>query len=77
MAEVSLPGSTVSYYRASYQHLQFFPLIERGKLTLALNGEVGIGRTYGSDEYAALLQELLRRGHRFGARLRVGFTGTA
>jgi outer membrane protein insertion porin family len=49
LAEVSLPGSTVSYYRASYQHLQFFPLIERGKLTLALNGEVGIGRTYGSD----------------------------
>jgi outer membrane protein insertion porin family len=32
-------------YRASYQHLQFFPLIERGKLTLALNGEVGIGRS--------------------------------
>ncbi|MCC7311586.1 MAG: outer membrane protein assembly factor BamA [Sulfuritalea sp.] len=50
IAEVSLPGSTVSYYRASYQHLQFFPLIERGKLTLALNGEVGIGRTYGGDE---------------------------
>jgi outer membrane protein insertion porin family len=48
IAEVSLPGSTVSYYRASYQHLQFFP-IDR-KLTLALNGEVGIGRTYGSDK---------------------------
>jgi outer membrane protein insertion porin family len=40
----------VSYYRTSYQHLQFFPLIDRGRLTLALNGEVGIGRTYGGDE---------------------------
>jgi outer membrane protein insertion porin family len=44
--ELATPGSTVTYYRGSYQHLQFFPLIERGKLTLALNGEVGIGRGY-------------------------------
>jgi outer membrane protein insertion porin family len=44
--EVAVPGSTVTYYRGSYQHLQFFPLIERGKLTLALNGEVGVARGY-------------------------------
>jgi len=50
VAEVALPGSTATYFRASYQHLQFFPLVERGKLTLALNGEVGIGRAYSTDK---------------------------
>lgn len=44
VAEVALPGSTVPYYRGSYQHLQFFPLTR--KLTLALNGEVAAGRGY-------------------------------
>ncbi|MBK8121613.1 MAG: outer membrane protein assembly factor BamA [Sulfuritalea sp.] len=43
-AELALPGSTVPYYRGSYQHLQFFPL--NRKLTLALNGEVAAGRGY-------------------------------
>lgn len=42
--EVAVPGSTVTYYRGSYQHLQFFPLAR--KLTLALNGELGYGRGY-------------------------------
>ena len=42
--ELALPGSTVPYYRASYSHLQLFP-IDR-KLTLALNGEVGYARGY-------------------------------
>jgi outer membrane protein insertion porin family len=46
VVEVAVPGSTVTYYRGSYQHLQFVPLMERGKLTLALNGELGIGRGY-------------------------------
>ncbi len=44
--ELAVPGSTITYYRGSYQHLQFFPIVERGKLTLALNGEVGIARGY-------------------------------
>jgi outer membrane protein insertion porin family len=46
--EVAVPGSTVPYYRGSYQHLQFFPLAS--KLTLALNGEVGVGRGYGGKD---------------------------
>ncbi len=46
--EVAVPGSTVTYYRGSYQHLQFFPLDR--KLTLALNGEVGYGRGYSGKE---------------------------
>lgn len=46
--EVSLPGSTATYVRATYQHQHFFPLDRR--LTLALNGEVGIAKSYGSKE---------------------------
>ena len=46
--EVSLPGSTATYVRATYQHQQFFPLDR--KLTLALNGEVGLAHAYGDKE---------------------------
>jgi len=46
--EVSLPGSTATYVRATYQHQRFFPLDRR--LTLALNGEAGIAHAYGNKE---------------------------
>jgi outer membrane protein insertion porin family len=46
--EVSLPGSTATYVRATYQHQHFFPLDRR--LTLAMNGEVGVARSYGNKE---------------------------
>ncbi|MBI5792909.1 MAG: outer membrane protein assembly factor BamA [Rhodocyclales bacterium] len=46
--EVSLPGSTATYVRASYQHQHFFPLDRR--LTLAMNGEVGVARAYGNKD---------------------------
>lgn len=46
--ELSLPGSTTTYWRASYQHQRFFP-IDR-KLTLALNGDVGLAKGYGNKE---------------------------
>jgi outer membrane protein insertion porin family len=46
--EVSLPGSTATYVRASYQHQHFFPLDRR--LTLAMNGEVGLARSYGNKD---------------------------
>jgi outer membrane protein insertion porin family len=46
--ELSLPGSTATYVRASYQHQQFFPLDR--KLTLALNGEIGVAKSYGNKE---------------------------
>jgi outer membrane protein insertion porin family len=46
--EVSLPGSTATYARATYQHQQFIPLDRR--LTLALNGEVGFAKSYGNKE---------------------------
>ena len=46
--ELSLPGSTATYVRATYQHQQFFPLDR--KLTLALNGEVGLAKSYGNKE---------------------------
>jgi outer membrane protein insertion porin family len=46
--ETALPGSTATYVRATYQHQQFFPLDR--KLTLALNGEIGIAKSYGNKE---------------------------
>lgn len=46
--EVSLPGSTATYWRGSYQHQTFYPLDR--KLTLALNGEVGLAKSYGNKD---------------------------
>jgi outer membrane protein insertion porin family len=46
--ELSLPGSTATYARATYQHQHFFPLDR--KLTLALNGELGFAKSYGNKE---------------------------
>ncbi len=46
--ELSLPGSTATYVRATYQHQHFFPLDR--KLTLALNGEIGVARAYGNKD---------------------------
>jgi outer membrane protein insertion porin family len=46
--EMSLPGSTSTYARMTYQHQHFFPLDR--KLTLALNGEFGFAKSYGNKE---------------------------
>ena len=46
--ELSLPGSTATYARATYQHQHFFPLTR--KMTLALNGEVGLAKSYGNKD---------------------------
>lgn len=46
--EISLPGSTATYWRGTYQHQTFIPLGR--KYTLALNGEVGFAKSYGNKE---------------------------
>ncbi len=46
--EISLPGSTATYMRGTYQHQRFTPLDET--FTLALNGEIGIAKAYGGKE---------------------------
>jgi outer membrane protein insertion porin family len=46
--EVSLPGSTATYWRGTYQEQHFWPLTPR--MTLALNGEVGLTKAYGDKE---------------------------
>lgn len=43
--EIALPGGSLRYVKASYQHQRYFPLF--GDFVLALNGEVGYGRGYG------------------------------
>ena len=46
--ELSLPGSTSTYVKATYQHQHYFPLDR--KLTLALNGEIGLAKSYGNKD---------------------------
>jgi outer membrane protein insertion porin family len=46
--EVSVLGD-LKYYRAVYQHQYFKPLF--GATTLALNGEIGYGKSFGSNPY--------------------------
>jgi len=47
-AEIGLPGADLQYYKLSAQHQQFFPL--GGNFTLLLNGELGYGGGYGTDD---------------------------
>lgn len=47
--EVGLPVLDLRYYRLTYQHQRFMPLI--GKLTLGLNGELGWGDSYDDKPY--------------------------
>ena len=44
-AEMGLPGGDIKYYKLSYQHQWFRPLIH--DFTLMLNGEAGYGNGYG------------------------------
>jgi outer membrane protein insertion porin family len=44
-AELALPGGSLRYVKASYQHQRFFPLF--GDFVLSLNGEIGYGNGYG------------------------------
>jgi outer membrane protein insertion porin family len=46
--EVALPGSSATYVKAVYQHQHYFPLDR--KLTLALNGEIGLAKGYSNKE---------------------------
>ncbi len=48
MVEVSLPGSTATYSKVTYQHQHFTPLSR--DVTLALNGEVGLAQAYGNKD---------------------------
>ncbi|MDR3157834.1 MAG: outer membrane protein assembly factor BamA [Zoogloeaceae bacterium] len=47
-AEVAIPGGDLQYWKLSYQYQHYFPLSRR--FTLMLNGEVGVGDGYGSNE---------------------------
>ena len=44
--ELALPGSTVQYYRSTYQYQQFFPLSRR--MSLMLNGELSGAKAFGN-----------------------------
>lgn len=47
-AEVTMPGSNLKYYRASYQHQIFMPLSKT--FTLLLNGEAGFAGGFGGND---------------------------
>ncbi len=44
-AETSVPGLDLEYYKLAVRHQRYFPLTEQ--LTLALNGEIGYGDSFG------------------------------
>lgn len=46
--EIALPGGSLRYYKANYQHQRYFPLTRR--YTLALNGEIGYANGVGGHE---------------------------
>lgn len=46
--EVALPGGDLQYWRLNYQYQQFFALSKA--FTLMINGDVGIGNGYGSQD---------------------------
>ncbi|MBK1701821.1 outer membrane protein assembly factor BamA [Thiococcus pfennigii] len=48
VAEVSIPGSDLEYYRLTYRDRRFVPLTRR--FVLSLRGEVGYGDGYGSTD---------------------------
>ena len=54
--ELALPGSTATYYRASYQYQQFFGLRDllswpiSKRWILMANGEISVAQKYGSEE---------------------------
>ncbi len=47
--EVTLPAAELRYWRATYNHQWYYPI--NRDLTLALNGEFGIGRGFGGVPY--------------------------
>lgn len=48
VGEVGLPGGSLHYYRATYQHQTFIPIpLFSKKFTLMLNGELGYANGYG------------------------------
>lgn len=47
--ETALPALDLRYYRLTYQHQRFMPLTNR--FTLAFNGELGVGDSYGGKPY--------------------------
>ena len=49
VGEVGLPGGTLHYYRLTYQHQRFIPVLWRG-YTLMLNGEAGTAGGYGGKD---------------------------
>jgi outer membrane protein insertion porin family len=47
--EVTLPAGDLRYYRSTFNHQTFLPLSR--DYTLAFNGDLGVGRSIGSDIY--------------------------
>ncbi len=60
--EVAVPGSDLTYFKATARHQQFFPLTKR--FTLILNGEIGYGDGYLDTERLPLIDNFFVGGIR-------------
>lgn len=61
-ATATVPGSDLSYYKASYKNRHYFPVIDG--LTFSMNGELGYGDGYGDTEKLPFFQNYYAGGIR-------------
>jgi outer membrane protein insertion porin family len=61
-ASVTLPGSDLEYYKVAYKHKRYFPLNKT--FTLALNGDIAYGDSYGDTSYMPLWENYFGGGVR-------------
>lgn len=59
-AEMSVPGSDLTYFKVSYSHRRYFPLTR--KLVFSLNGQVGYGMGYGDTQKLPLYENYFAGG---------------
>ncbi len=62
LAEVSVPGSDLEYYRLTYRHRRFIPLTSR--FTLALNADLGYGAGMGDTDSLPFFENFFAGGPR-------------
>jgi outer membrane protein insertion porin family len=60
LAEISVPGSDLQYYRLTYRHRQYIPLTSR--FVLALNADLGYGAGFGDTSSLPFFQNFFAGG---------------
>ena len=67
--DLSIPGSDLEYYTASYLGETYIPVLEQEDVSLKFKTRLGYGDGVGDSSRASVFEKLFRRGHPIGARL--------